>query len=304
MTGRPDDPGLDDRTPPASAAHPRGRLTRAVDEWVRLAGATVSGRPLAATRSLVGLAALVFYVAVADRLDAAFDPAGIHVPWPIVGDRLLGLPVWVVAVPWLVGAVLLTVGVVPRCGAVGVAVGLGLATAVDRQRYANGGYFILLLVILLALSDCGASRTPWGPDRRRARWWPTFLLAAQLTIVYLFSAVQKVRPVSLAGDTVDWQLRGVLTEWITWSHLPQALNLLGGVAELGCAVGLWFRRTRRLAVVVGIVLHLGIFGFIRGTWDLLAFGLASVAVYPCFWSAREPLVAARQRLRTDPGRSG
>ena len=37
---------------------------------------------------------------------------------------------------------------------------------------------------------------------------------------------------------------------------------------------------------------------------LLAFGLASVALYPCFWSAAEPLAAAWQRLRPGSSRDG
>jgi hypothetical protein len=257
--------------------------------WVRLADATVGGRPLAATRMLYAVAALIMLRSSWRRLDLGFDPDAFHLSWPVVGDRLLGVPPTLVVALWAGGAVLVLVGVVPRIGAASVVAAMGMFYAVDRQHYANGGYLLVLIGILLVMADAGASRSPWGPDRRRTAWWPTFLLASQLSITYLWAAVQKFRPASLRGDTISWQLQGPLAEAITWSGLPEVLNLLGGGVEIFCAIALWFPSTRKLAVAAGIGLHLGVLGFVRDAPDLLAFGVASVALYPAFWSASAPL---------------
>lgn len=271
-----------------------------IDAWVRLVDTTVGGRPLAATRMLYALAALILLRSSWRRIGPGFDPDGFHLAWPVVGDRLLGAPSALVVALWACGAVLVLVGVVPRVGAGAVATAMAMFYAVDRQHYANGGYFIVLIGILLVAADSGASATPWGPDRRRASWWPTFLLAMQLSIVYLWAAVQKFRPTSLRGDTIEWQLHGPLMDVVSWSALPEALNLLGGGAEIFCAIALWFPRTRKLAVAIGVTLHLGVLGFVRDAPDLLAFGVASVALYPAFWSASEPLAIELRRWRGRP----
>lgn len=193
---------------------------------------------------------------------------------------------------------LLITGMAARVGAASIVVAMAAFYGVDQQHYANGGYFMVLVGILLVVADPGASWTPWGPDRRRVAWWPMFLLASQLTIVYGFAAIQKFRRSSLSGNTIEWQLSGPLMDDISWDRLPQVLNLVGGLAELFCAIGLWFAVTRRYAVAVGIVLHLGVLAFLRDTPDLVAFGLASVALYPAFWVAAPPLTAAIAERRS------
>ncbi len=268
--------------------------------WERLAATSVSGRPLAATRMLFAAAALIMLNSAWRRIGDGFDPDWVHIPWPIVADHLVGFPPGVVIVLWAGGAIVLFLGLVPRLAAASVVLGMGAFYAVDQQHYANGGYFMVLVGILLVLTDSGASWTPWGPDRRRASWWPAFLLAFQLSIVYLYAAAQKVRGPALRGATIDWQLNGPAMDHITWSRLPEALNLQGGLAEGIVAVGLWFTATRRPALVVGVALHLGILAFIRDSPDLVAFGLASFALYPAFWVAAPPLAEARRPLRSFP----
>ncbi len=271
-----------------------------METWERLVATSVSGRPLAATRMLFAAAALVMLSSAWRRIDDGFDPDWVHIPWPVVQDHLVGFPPSVVIALWGVGAVALFLGLVPRLAAASVVLGMGSFYAVDQQHYANGGYFMVLVGTLLVLADSGASWTPWGPDRRRASWWPTFLLALQLSIVYLYAAVQKLRGPGLRGDTIDWQLNGPAMDHIAWSRLPEALNLLGGAGEVVVAIGLWFAVTRRPALVVGIALHIGILAFIRDSPDLLAFGLASFALHPAFWLAAPPLAAVRHELRTSP----
>lgn len=263
-------------------------LTHATQEWIRLANATVGGRPLAATRVVFGLASLVMLNAFHRRFSIGLDPDAVHIGWPIVDDRLVGLPPALITIVWGTGAVLLIAGVWPRVGAAGVAAGLGVFLAADRQHYANGGYFVLLIAVLLVMADTNASWTPWGPDRRRAAWWPTFLLASQVSIVYFFAGIQKFRRSALRGDTIDWQLKGPAMDHVSFEWLPQAINLAGGILELFCAVAFWFPRTRKVALAAGVLIHLGVVAFIRDGPDLWSFGLATVAVYPVFWSVRSP----------------
>ncbi|MEZ5139276.1 MAG: HTTM domain-containing protein [Acidimicrobiales bacterium] len=265
--------------------------------WERLASATVGGRPLAVTRVLYAIGALWLLRTDHRRFATGFDPDRLHLDWPLVGGHLRGLPPALVEGAWVIGALLLLVGVVPRVGAAAVTLSAFAFYAVDRQHYGNGGYFIVLIGMLLVLADSGASATPWGPDRRRASWWPAFLLASQLTIVYLYAGVQKFRHSSLSGDTIAWQLHGPLVERIGWSHLPVALNLLGGIAEVFCAIGLWFALTRKLAVVVGVILHVGILCFLRWSPDMAAFAFASWSLYPAFWAASGPLADELARWR-------
>lgn len=269
-----------------------------IDAWVRLASATVGGRPLAATRVLYALGALMLLRTNHRRIATGFDPDRIHLDWPVVGGVLRGLPPGLVVALWVGGALLLLAGVACRVGAASVVFAVFAFYAVDRQHYGNGGYFTILVGTLLVFADSGASATPWGPDRRRAPWWPAFLLAAQLSIVYAYAAAQKFRHSSLRGDTIAWQLHGPLVEPLGWSQLPVALNLLGGVAELFCAIGLWFVLTRKAAVVVGVLLHLGILAFVRWSPDMAAFGLVSVALYPAFWAASGPLSEELARWRS------
>ncbi|MCB0971598.1 MAG: HTTM domain-containing protein, partial [Acidimicrobiales bacterium] len=177
-----------------------------IGRWARLVGTTIDPRPLAATRLLVAFGALVWLRTIWHRFDTGFDPARMHVVWSGATDRLVDLPPAVPRTLWLVGALVLASGVAARAGAASLAVGVALWLAVDRQHYANGSYFLLLVSTLLAFADSGGAWTPWGPVRRRVEWWPAFLLAAQLSIVYAYAAVQKFRISSLQGHTVDWQL--------------------------------------------------------------------------------------------------
>lgn len=267
------------------------------DRWVRLAGATTSGRPLAAVRMLYAVATLALLIPAERRFASGFSADRVHIPWPGIGTTFLGVPPGLVTAAWIIGAVALFVGLWPRVAAALLVGAIVVFYGADQAHYGNSGYFLILIGILLIVADSSASATPWGPDRRRSSWWPAFLLAAQLSIVYAYSAVQKLRTSALAGETVDWQLGGPLVEHITWSGLAQTLNALGGTAEAFCAVALWFPRTRWVAVAVGITLHVGVLAFLRDSPGLVGFGLATMALYPAFWAASPPLGATIRGLR-------
>lgn len=162
----------------------------------------------------------------------------------------------------------------------------------DQQTYSNHRWLALILVALLALA--------YTPIRRRDEAggieastpsWPVLLMMTQLSVCYLFAAVSKVNPAFLSGEP--------LTGWVRWD-LPlwsTMLMALGTVAtELFLAFGLWFRRTRRVAVGVGLLLHGSIVVMMsQDTVALVAFSLTCVGLYPLFLSLGQQAIASEGR---------
>lgn len=158
-----------------------------------------------------------------------------------------------------------------------VAASIGLfLLGCDRLQYHNNRYALLLLGFLLAFTPCDRSlrilQRPFtlpAPERIA----PTFarkLLQLQVSLVYLSSACGKLLDPDWRGGQVlllrfesvapFWAARGVT--------LPRALEALlsspvfGNFAaktaistELFIALGMWFPRTRRAALWVGVMFH-------------------------------------------------
>jgi Vitamin K-dependent gamma-carboxylase len=141
------------------------------------------------------------------------------------------------------------------------------------------GLFLLLLCFLLAFTPCDRSfliaRKPHTlPDAERIA--PTFarrLFQSQVSLVYLGSACGKlldpdwrggqVLLLRFAGTGPFWAARGVtLPSWLD-AALSSVLfaSLAAKLAistELFIALGMWFPRTRRLALWVGVLFHFSI----------------------------------------------
>ena len=176
-----------------------------------------------------------------------------------------------------VGAVLGFLGFWPR-GALLAASSIGLfLLGCDRLQYHNNRYALLLLGFLLAFTPCDrslliAKRRPHTlPLAERIA--PTFarrLFQIQVSLVYLGSACGKLLDPDWRGGQVlrlrfesvapFWASRGVhLPPWV--EHILSSA-LLGTLAakvaistELFLALGLWFPRTRRAALWVGVLFH-------------------------------------------------
>ena len=147
----------------------------------------------------------------------------------------------------------------------------------DRLQYHNNRYALLLLGGLLALSPCDRSFRLARPAHvhlpEPARLAPTFarrLFQCQVSLVYLGSACGKLLDADWRGGQV-LLLRLLKTAEVCASYgvpLPHPLAQLLASAlfasaaakaaistELFIALGVWFPRTRRVALWVGVLFH-------------------------------------------------
>jgi hypothetical protein len=147
----------------------------------------------------------------------------------------------------------------------------------DQQTYSSHRLLATLLVgyLIFACSDAELS------IRRRKRivpWWPQLLMMTQLSVCYFYAAVSKINGVFIFG--------GPLVHWI-WVPLPRWFFLLMAVAtiaiEIFLAFGFWFRPSRRMALILGFLLHSSIVVLMRDqTLPLIAFSLTCLSVYGLF----------------------
>jgi len=141
----------------------------------------------------------------------------------------------------------------------------------DRLQYHNNRYELLLLSVLVALTPCDRSwllgrapRLGLGP-----RWAARFV-GVQLSIVYLASSLGKLFDPDWRGGSV-LLIRFALGRHVSERFLPESVvsllsepwfahaAALGAISsELFLALGLWFRRTRPLALWLGVMFHVGI----------------------------------------------
>lgn len=129
------------------------------------------------------------------------------------------------------------------------------------------------------------------------------LLKAQLSIAYAFAAVTKLNEVFLSGTIVYisaiqrpvWEtLVGVDPE--AWMLI--AVSIAAVATEAFLAVGFWFRRTRWIALVVGVGFHLGMLVLMTADLPSLLrlsiFGFLMMILYIPFFP--HEVEAGRQKL--------
>ncbi|MFF2389108.1 HTTM domain-containing protein [Agromyces sp. NPDC058104] len=235
-------------------------------------------RPVAVTRIGLGI------VAVLNAIEAF---------WILerIASGRLAVPVFadapVVPLPWLIAGLIIGIaaGLAVTAGwmtapAATVTALLGAATLLaDQQAYSSHRWFATLLMVYLVFAR---SETAWSvrprPDRGSIPWWPQLLMMSQLSVLYLFSAISKMNFTFISGAP--------LSLWV-WIDLPWQAYFIAAVltiaVELILAIGLWFRSSRRLAVILGLGLHFSIVVLMVGeTAALIAFTITCVALYPLF----------------------
>ena len=141
----------------------------------------------------------------------------------------------------------------------------------DRLHYHNNRYELLLLALLVSVTPCDRSFLALGKARPGAApRWSTRLVAAQLSLVYLASSLGKLFDAdwrsgavllprfATARPFVEHQLFPGLMTLLTapWFAHVASLGAIG--SELFLALGPWFRRTRVLALWLGVMFHIGI----------------------------------------------
>ncbi|HVY29148.1 MAG TPA: HTTM domain-containing protein [Polyangiaceae bacterium] len=144
-----------------------------------------------------------------------------------------------------------------------VAASLGLyGVLCNRLEYHNNRYELLLLAFLVALTPC---------DRQgKAPWWAVRLVGAQVSLVYLASSLGKLFDADWRGGAVLLRRFGngipffdhhglhALTPILGSPTFAHAASLAAIASELFLALGLWFGRTRALALWLGFMFHAGI----------------------------------------------
>jgi len=175
---------------------------------------------------------------------------------------------------WVAGALLLIIDRRPSLGAGAVAASGTAIIFTTPGLYYSHFYLLVVVAVVLALFAQEHQRT---------------LLRAQLSIVYGFGALTKVNGTYLSGEVLEvWLARSPLFGGLalpTWMLVSAAV--LSVLCEGFLAVGLWFVRTRVVAVVVGIAFHAGILIAVPDGPTLAIYAGTMFALYWLFFDPAE-----------------
>ncbi|MCD5344946.1 HTTM domain-containing protein [Agromyces sp. S2-1-8] len=245
---------------------------------MRLTEIRTDPRPVAVARMGIGVAT-VFNAFEGFEILQRISDGRLAVPW-IAGAPLPSAPLLVVGlIVAVIAGIAVTIGWMTAPAAV-VSVLLSATMLLwDQQLYSNHRWFGTLLLAYLVFAQAGTawSVKPFG-HRSTVRWWPQLLMMSQLSVLYVFSALSKMNLVFLSGVP--------LSGWV-WFDAPWQLffvaSILTIVVELIIGIGLWFRASRRVAVLFGLGLHLSIIVLMTGeTLPLIAFAISCITLYPLF----------------------
>lgn len=251
-----------------------------------------NARVLGAMRVAIGVAALMELASSGPRILALAEPGALRLPiLEPVASIFSGFAPLVLGA-WLLAGIGFVLGRWTTVSGVILAAVLGGLVTADEQLYNNHSYLLAVVVAILTAARAGdalsldARRS--GTDGLPAPAWTVLALRAQLSIVYLFAAISKLNPSFLSGSVISAALRrdGIAfpEAWITFEPMF-VLSVLVILVELLLAIGLWFRRWRGLALVAGLVLHVGIVLTMHAAWDLAGFSVATLALYLAFVDA-------------------
>jgi Vitamin K-dependent gamma-carboxylase len=178
---------------------------------------------------------------------------------------------------------------------------MGMLTLYHRNVMANGGPDAVPFLLSFYMMFCPSGAAYSLDARRTARKrgtdaealvvpWGVRLLQMQICLLYFQSCVIKCQgPLWLNGTVVHYILFnrefGMFNmEWLAQHTLVINLMTHGAILfEFALAFWLWFRPTRRWAILCGLVLHLGI----RQVLNIGAFGEAMCATYVTFLAPDE-----------------
>ena len=247
----------------------------------------IDARPLAIGRILLGIASLPLALEWFRPLLKVASRDYIALP---VFDGAGSLPSIVVMVFFgvsLIASAGMILGVGGRFPALLLAAVTALVLLADQQIYSNHLLLLLMLATFIGLSGAHRAFTVFDLKRRQRRRrgtvavpsWPAFLIKAQITTLYFWTAVSKINPQYLSGEVIDANLRG-------WVPIPEgmlpAVSVMSIAAEFFLAVALWIPKTRLLAFVVGFGLHLGILAALTSPAPLIPFAMLMATGYVLF----------------------
>jgi predicted DCC family thiol-disulfide oxidoreductase YuxK len=163
----------------------------------------------------------------------------------------------------------------------------------DLNLYSNHVYLLLLCTTLLTLARSGSAlsvdRLLKGGVEGYATvpYAPVFLLRFQLTIVYSFTAIQKINLTFLSGRVLQWAL--FFGSGAGDPTMYRVLAVIVIATELFLPIALWVPRLRPWAFVVGAGLHASLPLLIISEWmDLAVFSVVTLGLYFTFLPSPPP----------------
>ncbi len=201
------------------------------------------------------------------------------------------------------------------------------------MNFRNHPYFYMLVLLLLLFSpadDALSLKSIFRALKNRLPILQSFLgsqnlltirrlIQIQVTVVYLYAALQKVRWAFLDGTILEAYIREellkgkagkileatmsesslfALMDFLYSGHNFMILAILSVALEFFLPVALWFRKTRPIAIVLGIGFHI----ILYFAMDVFGFSLAMIGTY-LFFIDQETLVT-RVRTVLTRGRAG
>lgn len=242
------------------------------------------------------------------RLAALLRIAFVLLVWARWGRELMPLrhigepEWWVVAAIFYPATLLCFVGLftritAPLAGLSTLLIYYWLGFGLDHEPYTHHHTYILMVgMVLVGLSPCGRSYSidRWWAVRRaaakgqapppeRGPTWAIQLIAVQVSCMYLWTAYDKTHIGFLSGQRLDM----VYMYYYLGSDRPDhwlyeaSLWLQGSgtvLIEYLLPFTLWFKRTRAVSILVGIVFH----GLLYAALPVLTFTATMYAAYLAF----------------------
>lgn len=278
--------------------------------WNRFLFGPISARPLGAFRIVYGIVLLGYLALFIPEFDFYYTGAGLlqgNEAREVVGDLRFSPLQYVhspaIAYVWLAGTMAAAVGVTLgwHTRIMSVLLYLGMLSLYHRNVSSTGGPDAVPMLISFYLMLCPAGAAYSLDALRAARKrgtqveplimpWAQRLLQMQLCLIYFQSSVIKCQgPLWRDGTSVHYVLFNREFGWfnLEWfSQFPLLINFLSHTAilsQFALAFWLWFRPTRRWAILAGIALHLGI----RPVLNIPGFGEFMTAMYITFLAPDE-----------------
>jgi hypothetical protein len=293
----------------------------ATKRWEAFWFAPTDPASLAVVRIAVGAVVTLWTLSLAPDLGALLARSGVvggAVPaeswwaWSVLGWDGSDLTLAVLYLALLAASLALVAGWHARIAAAVVFVALTSIVRANPYAFNSGDTLLRLLALFLVVAPSGAA---FGLDARRrtARAtipaWPLRLIQIQVSVMYLAAVWGKLHGAASRDGSATWYATRLPD--LTRFPAPDVLGHSAGVAhaatygtmlaEVLVAVLIWNRRTRWVALLVGVALH----GSIELSIRVGFFTLAVFAAYASFLdpaAVRSAVAAARLRVQQGPAR--
>ncbi|GAB3247804.1 hypothetical protein GCM10027562_05890 [Arthrobacter pigmenti] len=202
----------------------------------------------------------------------------------------------------VLGSIALIAGFRSRPAAATLAAVTAFVLLWDQQTYSNHQMLLFCLCAYLAMARPGAALSLdariRGHQDMTAPYWPALLIMTQMSIVYFFTALAKVNPVFLSGDVLRTFMWLPLPEYV---YVPLSIGAV--TLEFFLAFALWSRRLIKVAIALGVILHVSIVVTLNQPLVLFAFALLTVGTYPLFYARARVLRDSSSGNYSEPRRA-